>query len=224
MFIRLKGDYVMGENITASTVTNKVMLYGEVETEMVFNHDLYGEKFYSFNLKVKRLSNYCDLLPVTISERLLNGMQLEIGQQVCISGQLRSYNKYINGRGRLILTVFAKEISLDTVLENPNLITLRGYICKTPIYRTTPFNREIADLLIAVNRSYNKSDYIPCIAWGRNAKFAQTLSIGEMIMIEGRVQSREYEKVLESGTVEKRTAYEVSIIKLYSKPEDKKAP
>jgi len=214
----------MGENITSSTLANRVMLFGEVNSQLVFNHDLYGERFYSFILKVKRLSNYCDLLPVTISERLLGCNELQLGQEVCITGQLRSYNKYIDGRGRLILTVFAKEISFDTILENPNYIVLRGYVCKPPIYRTTPFNREIADLLIAVNRAYNKSDYIPSIAWGRNAKFAQTLNVGDMITIEGRVQSREYEKVMENGSIEKRVAYEVSVIKLYYKQEDNKEP
>ena len=213
---------MMGDNVASNTLANKVLLFGVVSSEMIFSHDLYGEKFYSFILKVKRLSNYCDLLPITISERLLNGDALKIGQEVSINGQLRSYNKYIDGRGRLILTVFAKEISTDDMLENPNLIVLRGYICKPPIYRTTPFNREIADLLIAVNRAYNKSDYIPCIAWGRNAKYAQTLNVGEMITIEGRIQSREYEKVTESGAVEKRVAYEVSVIKLYSKQEEEK--
>ena len=213
---------MMGENLTTNTLSNKVLLFGEVNSEMSFSHDLYGEKFYGFILKVKRLSNYCDLLPITISERLLAGVDVQVGQMICIGGQLRSYNKYIDGRGRLILTVFAKEISFDTPQENPNLIILKGYVCKPPIYRTTPFNREIADLLIAVNRAYNKSDYIPCIAWGRNAKYAQTLNVGEMITIEGRIQSREYEKVTEDGVVEKRIAYEVSIIKLFSQPEDDK--
>lgn len=210
----------MGDIITTNALANKVVLFGTVDSELVFSHDLYGEKFYSFVLKVKRLSNYCDLLPVTISERLLNGADLSIGQEISINGQLRSYNKYVDGRGRLILTIFAKEISFEPMIDNPNLIVLRGYVCKPPIYRTTPFNREIADLLVAVNRAYNKSDYIPCIAWGRNAKYAQTLSVGEMITIEGRIQSREYEKVVENGVTEKRVAYEVSVIKLYSKPED----
>ncbi len=213
---------MMGDNVTSNILANRVLLFGEVNSELNFSHDLYGEKFYSFILKVKRLSNYCDLLPITISERLLAGVQLLPGQEVSINGQLRSYNKYIDGRGRLILTVFAKEISFDTPQENPNLIVLKGYVCKPPIYRTTPFNREIADLLIAVNRAYNKSDYIPCIAWGRNAKYAQILNVGEMITIEGRIQSREYEKVTEDGATEKRIAYEVSVIKIYSKQEEDK--
>ena len=213
---------MMGDNITSNILANRVLLFGEVNSELSFSHDLYGEKFYSFILKVKRLSNYCDLLPITISERLLASEQLQLGQQVSINGQLRSYNKYIDGRGRLILTVFAKEISFDTPQENPNLIVLKGYVCKPPIYRTTPFNREIADLLVAVNRAYNKSDYIPCIAWGRNAKYAQILNVGEMITIEGRIQSREYEKVTEDGVAQKRIAYEVSVIKIYSKQEEDK--
>jgi primosomal replication protein N len=161
-----------------------------------------------------------DILPVSISERLLINLDLPLGQYVIIEGQLRSYNRYVDMSNRLILTIFTREISisneeeLNESLRRPNEIYLDGYICKEPIYRTTPFGREITDILLAVNRPYNKSDYIPCIAWGRNARFCENLNIGDHIKVWGRVQSREYQKKLNSGEIEAKVAYEVSISKL----------
>ena len=169
-------------------------------------------------IEVPRLSGNEDIIPITVSERLLNDLNLEIGKKVIVEGQFRSYNSYENERNKLILTVFAKDIidyKEDEADENKpatsNEVVLNGYICKKPIYRQTPFGREIADILLAVNRAYNKSDYIPCIAWGRNARFCQNLEIGTEIKIIGRVQSRTYEKKFEDGTSETRIAYEVSI-------------
>ena len=203
---------------------NLIKLIGTVVSDKVFSHEVYGEGFYSFDLEVPRLSENNDIIPVTVSERLLAGFDFHIGQQVVIDGQFRSYNNYENEKNKLVLTVFVKEIRLQTeedVDENSNEIILNGFICKKPIYRTTPFGREIADILLAVNRSYNKSDYIPCIAWGRNAKFCQGLGIGTNVKLEGRIQAREYEKKYEDGTVEKRVAYEVSVSKFeeYKKEE-----
>ena len=194
---------------------NHLVLRGKIVSDKSYSHEIYGEKFYVFNLEVIRLSSTVDIIPITISERLLTGLDLEIGKKVVVEGQFRSYNNYENERNRLILTVFAKEISEvegeDDKEEVTNEVTLVGYVCKKPIYRQTPFGREIADVLLAVNRAYNKSDYIPSIAWGRNARFCQNMEVGTEVKITGRVQSRTYEKKYEDGTTETRVAYEVSI-------------
>lgn len=195
--------------------TNKVYIEGKITSQLEFSHEMYGEGFYSLKIEVPRLSEIADYLPLTVSERLIASMDLTLGKLVKVEGQLRSYNKYVDGGNRLILTVFVREIKeIEEISKSPNQIFLDGYVCKTPIYRTTPFGREITDLLIAVNRSYNKSDYIPAIAWGRNAKFSNTLEIGSHIKLWGRVQSREYEKKLGENNVIKKTAFEVSISKM----------
>jgi len=195
--------------------TNIVNLRGELGEELTFSHEIFGEKFYSAEIKIHRLSDTYDVLPITISERLLQEVNLNENNLVDVVGQLRSYNKNMDNRNKLVLTVFAREIkSVDGEAKDPNNIFLDGYICKDPIYRKTPLGREIADLLVAINRPYNKSDYIPSIVWGRNAKFAKNLKVGDRIQMWGRVQSRDYEKKLESGDVEKRVAYEVSISKI----------
>ena len=201
---------------------NYLTLVGKVTGEKKFSHEIYGESFYIFNLEIPRLSGNSDIIPITVSERLIKEDTLTEGKKLLIKGQFRSYNSYENEKNKLILTVFAKDIveveeneeeenemvRKDTVT---NEVVLVGYICKKPIYRQTPFGREISDLLLAVNRAYNKSDYIPCIAWGRNARFCQNLEVGTEVKVVGRVQSRNYEKKHEDGTVETRVAYEVSI-------------
>ena len=195
--------------------TNTAMVSGTVESEMQFSHEVYGEGFYSFNISVPRLSEACDTIPVTVSERLLAPDKLKIGDKVVIVGQFRSYNNYSETGSKLILTLFAREISFgDTEIHTPNEITLTGFICKPVVYRHTPFGREIADILLAVNRSYNKSDYIPCIAWGRNARFCQNLDVGSKLRLTGRIQSREYKKRISDDEFITKTAYEVSIVKL----------
>ena len=196
-------------------LNNKIYLEGKVTSGLEFSHEMYGEGFYTFDLDVMRLSDSVDTLNITVSERLLNDIKLEVGIDVIVEGQLRSYNKFIDGSNKLILTVFARNI--EPCLErskNPNEIFLDGYICKEPIYRTTPFGREIADVLLAVNRAYNKSDYIPTIAWGRNSRFCQTLNVGDNIKVWGRLQSREYQKKVSENEVVKKVAYEVSISKM----------
>lgn len=196
-------------------LNNKIYLEGKVVEGLEFSHEMYGEGFYMFRLEVSRLSDVSDVLNVTISERLLAGMDLKVGDDVLVEGQLRSYNKFVDGANRLILTVFARNI--DYCIErskNPNEIFLNGYICKEPVYRTTPFGREIADLLLAVNRPYNKSDYIPNISWGRNARFCKTLKVGDNIRVWGRLQSREYQKRISEDDVITKVAYEVSISKM----------
>ena len=195
---------------------NVITLIGTIVSERTFSHEVYGEGFYSFNIDVPRLSENSDIIPVTVSERILTD-EFTIGQKVVIEGQFRSYNNYENEKNKLVLTVFVKDIRLqteETDMTNPNEICLTGFICKKPIYRTTPFGREIADILLAVNRAYNKSDYIPCIAWGRNARFCQNIEVGEKVKLWGRIQSRAYEKKFEDGTSEMRRAYEVSVSKM----------
>mgnify|MGYP004611638629 FL=1 len=202
---------------------NQLVLIGKVTSEKRFSHEIYGEKFYIFDLSVPRLSGNADNIPITISERLLVEEDLKIGKNVIIEGQFRSYNSYENEKNRLVLTVFAKEIKFGNEDEeefkpskenSSNEVILDGFICKKPIYRKTPFGREIADILLAVNRAYNKSDYIPCIAWGRNARFCENIPVGTEVRIIGRVQSRQYEKKYEDGTSEIRIAYEVSVASL----------
>ena len=201
---------------------NYLTLVGKVTGEKRFSHEIYGESFYVFDLSVARLSGNADIIPVTVSERLIKDEMLKEGNNLLVKGQFRSYNSYENERNRLILTVFAKDVieveeneEEESEMAKKDMITnevvLVGYICKKPIYRQTPFGREISDILLAVNRAYNKSDYIPCIAWGRNARFCQDLEVGTQVKIVGRVQSRTYEKKFEDGTVEQRVAYEVSV-------------
>lgn len=202
---------------------NYLTLVGKVTGEKKFSHEIYGERFYIFNLSIPRLSGNADIIPITVSERLIKEDTLQEGKKLLIKGQFRSYNSYENEKNRLILTVFAKDVmeveeeeeesNNDIVRKDviTNEVVLIGYICKKPIYRQTPFGREISDLLLAVNRAYNKSDYIPCIAWGRNARFCQNLEVGSQVKVVGRVQSRTYEKKHEDGSVETRVAYEVSI-------------
>ena len=193
---------------------NKVYIFGDIISEATFSHEVYGEGFYEFFVRVMRLSGQADILPVTISERLIQDGMLKKGKTLSALGQFRSYNKIENGKSRLMLTVFIRELLEGLSEKNPNNILLSGYICKPPIYRTTPFNREIADILVAVNRAYNKSDYIPCIAWGRNARFVKNLNVGDRIAISGRIQSREYQKKISETEIRTMTAYEVSVSKL----------
>ena len=192
---------------------NRVYVCGKIVTDATFSHEVFGEGFYEFLIAVPRLSGQSDILPVTVSERLMGG-GMNKGDDICALGQFRSYNKIENGKSRLMLTVFIREVLDYQLSKNPNSIVLSGYICKPPVYRTTPFNREIADLLIAVNRSYNKSDYIPAIAWGRNARFVKNLAVGDKVALSGRIQSREYQKKQPDDSFVTMTAYEVSVSKL----------
>ncbi len=192
---------------------NKVYLSGVVATLPEFSHEVMGEGFYDFTIDVNRLSGQCDKIPLTISERLMGDTPLGIGDGIGVYGQLRSYNKVVGERSKLVLKVFVRELGIGDD-QNPNYIEIEGFVCKPTVYRTTPFGREICDVLVAVNRAYNKSDYIPCIAWGRNARFAETFNVGDKILITGRIQSREYQKGLVDGSYESRTAYEVSINKI----------
>ena len=197
---------------------NQVTIAGEVVSEFTFSHEVYGEHFYIVNIAVCRLSNSYDVIPVMVSERLIDVTSDYRGCVLQVSGQFRSYNRHEENRNRLVLSVFAREAVLasqeDEDEQNPNHIFLDGYVCKHPVYRKTPLGREIADVLLAVNRPYGKSDYIPCICWGRNARCADKFEVGSHIQIWGRIQSREYQKKIAEDQYEKRVAYEVSVSKL----------
>ena len=196
---------------------NQVSIVGEIVSDFRYSHEVYGEGFYVVDVAVNRLSNFMDYIPLMISERLIDVNQSYIGQTIYVLGQFRSFNRHEERKNRLVLSVFVRELELLGEIPEDvktNQIFLDGYICKEPIYRKTPLGREIADLLIAVNRSYGKSDYIPCICWGRNARFAARFEVGVHVQIWGRIQSREYVKRLNEDEVEKRTAYEVSVSKI----------
>ena len=196
---------------------NKVSVIGKIVSGFTFSHEVFGEGFYLVDLEVNRLSDQADVIPLMISERLLNVSEDYIGELICVNGQFRSYNRHEERRNRLVLSVFAREVSFIEEMEESsktNQIFLDGYICKEPIYRKTPLGREIADLLLAVNRPYGKSDYIPCICWGRNARYANNFHVGERCEVWGRIQSREYMKKLDEENVERRVAFEVSVSKL----------
>lgn len=196
---------------------NQVSVMGKIASQFTFSHQVFGEGFYTVDLLVKRLSDSEDLIPLMVSERLVDVTQDYEGEYIIVQGQFRSYNRHDEKKNRLVLSVFVRELSFveeedDTIKTNQ--IFLDGYICKPPVYRKTPLGREIADLLIAVNRPYGKSDYIPCICWGRNARYASAFEVGGHVLLWGRIQSREYMKRISENESEKRIAYEVSVSKL----------
>ena len=195
---------------------NKVTLVGEVATDFLFNHEVFGEGFYLFELAVRRTSGYVDYIPVMVSERLLDISKDIRGSFVCVNGQFRSFNKHEETRIKLVLTVFAREIEVleNNDYEEVNNVFLDGFVCRQPIHRKTPFGREITDLLLAVNRGYGKSDYIPCVLWGRNAKYGANFEVGTEVQVVGRLQSRSYTKVISETESEERVAYEISVGKI----------
>lgn len=199
---------------------NRVTIIGEVVSEFTFSHEVFGEGFYLVDVSVNRLSDSVDIIPLMISERLVDITKDYRGMKIEVSGQFRSYNRHVGEKNKLILSIFVREIEFIEEDEIPeeqsksNQIFLDGYVCKPPVYRKTPLGREIADILIAVNRPYGKSDYIPCIAWGRNARYAAGIEVGGHLQVQGRVQSREYTKRIDEEQVEKRVAYEVSVSKI----------
>lgn len=200
--------------------SNYIKIVGKINSNLEFSHEVFGEKFYEFFIEVPRLSDTKDILPVIISERIINDINMDIGNYIVIEGQFRSYNRYEDACNKLLLRVFVRDIyapneeELEEMKRHPNEVFLNGYLCKETKFRTTPFGREITDMLIAVNRSYNKSDYIPCIAWGRNARYCEKLEVGDHVKLWGRIQSRRYQKKNEHESYETKTAYEVSVTKL----------
>ena len=197
-------------------MTNQAIVAGEVITEFQFSHEIFGEGFYTLKIQVRRLSDATDEIPLLVSERLVDVTKNYIGRKLEAKGQFRSYNKHESEKNHLILSLFVRELEWIDSYENrkPNYIMLDGYICKEPVYRMTPLGREICDILLAVNRAYGKSDYIPCICWGRNARFAGNLEIGSHIQVLGRIQSRKYQKKVGENQIISRTAYEISVNKL----------
>lgn len=195
---------------------NQAVVAGEIISDFEFSHEVFGEGFYFVKLRVNRLSHSSDTIPLLVSERLIDVTHSQIGQYLEAHGQFRSYNKHENNKNHLVLSLFVRELEFIDSMENrkPNMIFLDGYICKEPVYRTTPLGREIADVLLAVNRAYGKSDYIPCICWGRNARYAGNLSVGSRIQLWGRIQSREYQKRVGENNVVSRVAYEISVNKM----------
>lgn len=199
---------------------NRVCIIGEIVSEFTFSHEVFGEGFYIANVSVNRLSDMVDVIPLMISERLIDVTKDYRGMKIEVAGQFRSYNRHEGTKNKLVLSIFVRELRFLEDDEMPeeqsksNQIFLDGYVCKPPIYRKTPLGREIADILVAVNRPYGKSDYIPCIAWGRNARFAGDLEVGAHLQVSGRVQSREYTKKIGEEEVERRVAYEVSVSKI----------
>ena len=196
---------------------NQVTVMGEIVSGFSYSHEIYGEGFYMVDIRCKRLSESFDIIPVMVSERLMDVTADYVGELICINGQFRSYNRHEERKNRLVLSVFAREVSFIEEMEESsktNQIFLDAYICKEPIYRKTPLGREIDDLLLEVNRPYGKSDYIPCICWGRNARYASGFGVGERCAVWGRIQSREYMKKLDEENVERRVAFEVSVSKL----------
>ena len=199
---------------------NRVCIIGEIVSEFTFSHEVFGEGFYIANVSVNRLSDMVDVIPIMISERLIDVTKDYRGMKIEVAGQFRSYNRHEGTKNKLVLSIFVRELRFIEEDEMPeeqsksNQIFLDGFVCKPPIYRKTPLGREIADVLVAVNRPYGKSDYIPCIAWGRNARFAGGLEVGSHLQVSGRVQSREYTKKIGEDEVERRVAYEVSVSKI----------
>lgn len=195
--------------------SNIAELCGVVKSELRFSHKTYGEVFYIFVLGVERRSGYVDEINVMVSERLVYDNPPEIGGFLEVKGQIRTYNEFVDGRNKLNVVVFARELyPCEDFGYFENYIYLEGFLCKPPAKRTSPLGRDICDMMVAVNRMYNKSDYIPCIAWGRNASYGEKLSVGTKLQLEGRLQSRDYRKKLEDGTMEQRRAFEVSVIKM----------
>lgn len=196
---------------------NQVQIMGKIASDFTFSHQVFGEGFYTLELVVKRLSDSEDRIPLMVSERLIDVNQNYEGEYIQVQGQFRSYNRHEEKKNRLVLSVFVRELSFVDEVDDSmvsNQIFLDGYICKSPIYRKTPLGREIADLLLAVNRPYGKSDYIPCICWGRNARYASAFDVGGHVLLWGRIQSRDYMKKISETESEKRTAYEISVSKL----------
>lgn len=193
---------------------NTIYLQGTIVGDIEYSHEIYGELFFTVYIKCRRMSGTYDILPVTMPENILSSIKMN-GCEYKVMGQIRSYNRYHNGANRLMIRIFTRHVQVGSEHDSGlNSVQLDGFVCKEPNYRTTPFMREICDMLIAVNRQYKKSDYIPVIAWGQSARFARNIKVGQRVYITGRLQSRPYKKRLETGNCIDRTAYEVSAIKL----------
>lgn len=205
--IRIRGDTMENPN-------NRMTACGRLERAPELSHEVMNEPFYTGTLLVKRLSGAVDRLPVTLPGKLIAESGVPLDSLLLMTGQVRSYNKVIEGAGRLMITLFAQSVTPTNDNETLNRVELCGALCKPPVYRSTPFGREICDMMLAVNRAFGKSDYIPCIAWGRNAQYASRFHVGDHLRIGGRLQSREYQKLMDNGEYIVRNAFEVSAFTL----------
>ncbi len=191
---------------------NRGILVGTVAGEPTFSHENHGEDYYRLTLQVSRLSGVEDILHVIVSRTLLEECPAADGDQVEVTGEVRSYNNRSGQGSKLQIFLFAHQLALTGELPR-NDVQLTGALCRPPVYRRTPMGREICDLLLAVNRRYGQSDYLPCIAWGSLARQCREMEVGDRISFSGRLQSRNYVKVID-GTEEKRTAFEISIMEM----------
>jgi len=195
---------------------NHITLRGILAGLPAFSHENHGRRFYRFLLEVERLSGTADTLEVVVPEDVLNAVDPEGGSMVLVAGQIRSFNSRQETGRRLVISVFASEMTACEG-EPVNEAELTGTICKAPVYRRTPLGREICDVMLAVGRPYRRTDYLPCILWGRTAQEVSAMRVGERLHLTGRLQSREYVKLLDSGS-ERRVAYEISAISAEAVP------
>lgn len=189
---------------------NQILLRGQLRSLPEFSHENHGRIFYRFELDVPRLSGTVDTLPVITQLSVLNSMDLSGGDMLTVQGQIRSHNVRSDGVRHLMIFVFASDITVEDG-EPLNEVLLEGPLCKEPIFRTTPLGRQICDIMLAVPRSFQRADYLPCILWGRTAQEISQCHTRECVRINGRLQSRVYSKNTESGMIE-RTAYEISAL------------
>lgn len=187
---------------------NRIIISGKVEEGPEFSHKIYRKKFYRFFISSERISGISDVIPVLISEDFLE--EIKVGERIGVDGEIRTYNKHNAEKNKLEIYIFLKTF-FDPLDHDENYVEIDGYLCKAPTYRETPFGREISDILIATNRQYGRSDYIPSIVWGRYARRTSKKAIGTRIFAKGRIQSREYIKKLDNEEIETRVAYELSI-------------
>lgn len=196
---------------------NQITLCGTLESAPCFSHENHGRKFYRFFIAVQRLSGTTDILPVLAGEDVLRACELCDAERIVIRGQIRSFNNKAPTGRRLIVCVYAQSILLtDDGFENEVFLT--GTVCRAPVFRRTPLGREICDVMLAVNRPYHRADYIPCILWGRLAEQAAEYPVGTRLSLTGRMQSRTYVKILDSGS-EQRETYEVSVAEAFVEEE-----
>ena len=189
---------------------NHIELVGCLASAPQYSHSNHGRHFYSFLLEVSRLSGTVDCLPILAPETLLQTTELCEGDSIALTGQIRSFNNRLGIGRKLVISVLADTLSVCS-LPHDNRVTLQGVICKEPVYRRTPLGREICDIMLAVNRPYHRADYLPCILWGRCAQEASDYPVGTALELIGRLQSREYIKMIDDAP-QQRTAYEISAV------------
>lgn len=197
--------------------SNRVQLCGVMAGRPAFSHESRGERFFTFPLEIERLSGTTDTVHIILREGLLAAAEVGAAEKLLVTGELRSYNNRSGEGPRLVITVFARELCFADGPDE-NHVWLTGTLCKAPNLRTTPMGRDICDLMLAVNRHYGRSDYLPCITWGTRAMEASDWRVGDRVCLTGRLQSRRYIKILDGAQVEK-TAFEVSVTDIFRAPD-----